>query len=92
MDVERAALEEDVGGLRELRRLGQDLREQEVDVRIAVVELGRHRVRAEPRRDAARGADRAQLRELRVVVEAVARLALERRRAVGAHPRPVARA
>ena len=91
-DVERAALEEDVGGLGERRRLGQHLGEQEVEVGVAVVELGRHGVRAEPGRDAAGGADGAKLRELRVAVEAVARLALERRRAVGAHPRPVARA
>src|SRR4029079_10480882 len=53
-------------------------------------ELGRNRVRAEPGRDAARGPDRTQLRELRVVVEPVARLPFERRRAVGSHPRTVA--
>ena len=62
----------------------------EVEVGVGVVELGRHRVGAEPRRDPAGRAHGPQLRELRVVVEAVARLALERRRAVRAHPRAVA--
>ena len=54
--VERAALEEDVRRLGELRRLRQHLGEREVEVRVGVVELGRHGVRAEPRRDAARAA------------------------------------
>ena len=81
--VERAALEEDVGGLGDLRRLGQHLGEREVEVRVGVaVELRRHRVRAEPRRHAAGVADRAERRELGVAVEPVAGLRLERRRAV----------
>ena len=84
--VERAAFEEDVGGRRDLRGFGQHLREREVEVGVAVVELRRHRVRAEPRRRAARVADRAQGRELGVVVEPVAGLALPRRRAVREHP------
>ena len=53
--VEGAALEEDVGGLGEPRGLGEHLGEREVEVGVGVVELGRHGVRAEPRRDAARG-------------------------------------
>ena len=72
--VERAPLEEDVGRLGERGRLGQDLGEQEVEVGVGVVELGRHRVRAEPGRHAAGRADGAKLGELGVVVEAVARL------------------
>ena len=89
--VERAALEEDVGGLGDLRRLGQHLREREVEVRVGVaVELGRHGVRAEPGRHAAGGLDRTQRRELGVAVEAVAGLRLERRRAVRAHPAAMA--
>jgi len=66
--VERATLEKDVGRVRDLARVGQHLGQQEVDVRIAVLELGRHRVRAEPRRDAACRTNRAQLGELGVVV------------------------
>ena len=89
--VERAALEEDVGGLGERRRLGKHLGEGEVEVRVGVaVELRRHRVRPEPRRDAAGGPDRAQRRELGVAVEPVAGLRLERRRAVPEHPPAVA--
>ena len=84
--VEGAALEEHVGRLGELGRLGQHLGEREVEVRVGVAELRRHRVRAEPRRDAARVADRAERRELRVAVEPVARLRLERRRALAEHP------
>ena len=89
--VERPALEEDVRGLRELSRLRQHLVDEELDVRLGagVRELGRDRVRAEPGRDAARVHDRAQLRELRVVVEPVAGLRLEGRRACLAHPADV---
>ena len=47
--------------------------------------LGRDGVRAEPRRDAAGRAHRLQLRELRVAVEAVTALPLERRRPVREH-------
>ena len=58
--VERAPLEEDVGRLGDLRRLGQHLREREVEVGVRVVELGRDGVRAEPGRHAARVRDRAR--------------------------------
>ena len=88
--VERAALEEDVRRLGEPCRLGQHLGEREVEVRVAVGELGRHRVSAEPGRDPTRGPDRAQGGELGVAVEAVARLRLERRRAVAEHPAAMA--
>ena len=50
--VERSALEEDVGGLGEPRCLREHLREHEVEVGVRIVELGRHGVRAEPRRHA----------------------------------------
>ncbi len=91
IDIERAPLEEDVGRLRELRRVGQDVGDQEGDVRIAVGELGRDRVGAKPRRDATSGANSTQLRELGVVIEAIARLPLEGRRTVATHPRAVPR-
>ena len=82
--VERAALEEDVRRLGEPRRFRQHLGEREVEVGVGVVELGRDRVGAEPGRDAAGGADRAERRELRVAVEPVAGLRLERGRPVRA--------
>src|SRR5205823_12713645 len=89
--VEGATLQEDVGRLGDRRRLGQDLGEREVEVRVAVpVELGRDGVCAEPGGRAAGVADRAQRRELGLAVEAVARLPLERRRAVTTHPAAVA--
>ncbi len=88
--VEGAALEEDVGGFRDLGCFGKHLGEREVEIRVGVCELRRDGVRAEPGRDAARVPDRAQGRELGVTVEAVARLRLERRRAGGAHPVAVA--
>ena len=47
-------------------------------------------MRAEPGRDAARGADRTQRRELGLAVEPVARLRLQRRRAGAQHPVAVA--
>ena len=46
-------------------------------------------MRAEPRRDTAGVADRTQRRELGLLVEAVPRLRLERRRADAQHPLPV---
>ena len=84
--IERAALEEHVGRLRECCRLRQHLREEEVDVGVGSLELGRHRVRSEPGGNAAGGANRAQLGELGVVVEPVPGLPLERGRAVRPHP------
>ena len=66
--------------------------EQEVEVRVGSVllELGWHGVGTEPRRDTASRPDRTQLRELRLAVEAVARLRLERGRAGTEHPPGVA--
>ena len=88
--VEGAALQEDVGGLGELGRVGEHLREQEVEIRVRVRELRRRRVGAEEGRDAAGSPDRAQRGELRLAVEAVARLPLERRRPGAEHPAAVA--
>jgi len=48
--VERAALEEDVRGGRDLCGVAQHVCEREVEICISVLELGRHRVRAEPGR------------------------------------------
>src|SRR5204863_1847875 len=84
--VEGSALEEDVRGLGELRRVGQHLAEREVEVGVGIaVELRRHRMRTEPRRHATGVTNRTQRGELGVAVEPVAGLRLERRRAVGAH-------
>ena len=58
LGVERAALDEHVRGLGERGCVRQHLGEREVEVRVRVVELGRDGVRAEPRRDAVRVADR----------------------------------
>ena len=84
--VECPALEKDVGCLGDPRRLGQDLREREVEVRVGVVEFRRHGMRAQPGRNPAPGLDRPERRELRLAVETVARLGLERRRAGVEHP------
>ena len=62
--IERPAFDEDVRRARELCRLGQDLTEHELDVGVRVVVLGRDRVQAEERRDAAGGAHDPQLGEL----------------------------
>src|SRR5439155_18543860 len=62
-DVEGATLEKDIRSLRDLRGGRKDLGECEVEVRVRVVELRRHRVRAEPRRNTARGFDGMQRRE-----------------------------
>ena len=88
LGVEGAALEEDVGGLGELRRLREHLPEEEVEVRVGagVRELGRDSVRAEPRRDATGIPNDAKLRELGVAVEPVSGLGLERRRPRPQHP------
>ena len=87
LEIERTTLEEDVGGFGELRSLGQDLCEREIEVGVAVaVELRRHRMRTKPRRDTSGGLDGSKRRELRVSIEPVARLRLERRRSVFAHP------
>jgi hypothetical protein len=89
LDVERPALDEDVSGEGDSSRIGQDVRDQPVDVGVRVGVLRRHRVGAEPRGHAACAAHRLELCELRVVIEAVTTLALERRRAVGDHRLPV---
>ncbi len=89
--VERAALEEDVRRLGDLRGLGKHVFDEELDVRVGslVDEVGRNGVRAEPRPDTARVRDSAELGELGVTVEPVARLRLERRRARLEHPADV---
>ncbi len=88
--VEGAALEEHVGGLGDRRGVGEHVGDQPVDVLVGAVALGRHGVRAEERRDAALRHDRAQGCQLGLVVEPVARLRLERRRALAEHPAAVA--
>ena len=90
--VECSALEEDVRRNRKPCRLGEDLGDQEVDVGVGARfgELGRHRVCAEPRRDAASGADGAELGELGVAIEPVPGLRLERRRPRLEHPADMA--
>ncbi len=89
LDVERPALDEDVCGDGDPRRVGQDVRDQPVHVGVRVGVLRWHSVGAEPGRDAACVPDRLELRELGVVIEAVAALALECRRAVREHRVPV---
>ena len=85
LDVERSPLDEDVRGDRDARRVREHLGDQPVDVGIRVGMLGRDSVRAEPGRDAPGGPNRLELRELRVVVEAVPALALEGGGPVGQH-------
>ena len=87
--VERATLEEDIGGVCDSRRVGKHLGDGVVEVRIGVAVFGRHRVRPEPGRRAAGGADRMQRCELRLAVEPVPGLAFPRRRALREHPRGV---
>ena len=84
--VERSLLEEDVSRLGDPGRLGEHLGERELEVRVGVGELGRNRVRAEPRWDSPRVAHRAELCELGVAVEPVAGLPLERGRPRRPHP------
>ena len=55
--IEGSPFEEDVGRLRDCRRLWQNVGEEEIHVGARGVELWRHGVRAEPRRNASRGAD-----------------------------------
>ena len=89
--VERSSFEEHVRSLGELRRARQHLRQREVEIAVCVaLELGRHCVRAEPRRDAAGGSHGTQRRELRVPVEPVTRFSLEGRGSLREHPAAVA--
>ena len=85
LDVERPPLDEHVGGDGDARRLWQHLLDHPVDVRVGIRMLGRNGVRAEPGRHAAGRANGFELGELGVVVEPVAALPLERRRAVREH-------
>ncbi len=89
--VERASFEEHVRRVGERGRLGQHLAEREVEVRVGVRELGRHRMRAEPGRRATRGTHRTQRVELGRQIEPVAGFALPRRRAVSEQPVGMAR-
>ncbi len=70
-DVKGTTLEKDIRRLRDLRGGRKHLGQCEVEVRVRVVELRRHRVRAEPRRNTACGFDRTQRRELGFEIEAV---------------------
>ena len=89
--IERTALEEHVGRLGYLCGLRQHLGNGEVEVGVGVRELRRHSVGAQPGRDAACVADRAERRELRLAIEPVAGLGFERGRALTKHPRAVLR-
>ena len=84
--AERAALEERVRSLGDLRRLGKDLGDCEVEVRVSVVELRWDGVCGENTRHTAGCANGPQGSELGVVVEAIAGLPFERRRARVQHP------
>ncbi|MGZ4424856.1 MAG: hypothetical protein ACXVZK_09285 [Gaiellaceae bacterium] len=87
--VEGAALDEHVCGFRDSGGIREHLRQDEVEVGIRVVVLGRHCVCPEPRGDPALVSDRLQRVELGVAVEAVAGLRLERRRPRAQHPAAV---
>ena len=87
--VEGAALEEHVGGLGGRRRGRQHILDHEVDVRVGVVPLGRHRVRSQERRhglDPVRQRRGLEHGQLGVTVEPVAGLDLGRGRPLGGHP------
>ncbi len=88
VDVERAALEKDVGGFGDSSGLGEHLREEEVDIgrRAGVGELRRDGMGAEPGGYSSGCANRAQLGQLGVAIEAVSRFSLERRRPGTEHP------
>ncbi len=92
VDVESAALEEDVGRLGDPSGFRKYLRDEKVDVRpgAGVGELRRNRMGTEPRGNSSGRADRAQLGQLRVAIEPVSRFRLERRRAGAEHPADVA--
>ncbi len=81
-DVERTALDKDIGRLRKPRSFRQDLTHQELDVRISSLplELRRKCVRTEPGGNATCVAHDAELSELGLAIEPVPRLRLERRR------------
>ena len=70
--LEGAFLDEDVRRRGEPRGFREHLGQDEVEIRVGVAKLRRHRVRAEPRRDTALRRDRAQRRELGLAVEPVA--------------------
>src|SRR5919201_3753148 len=72
LGVERAALEEDVRRLGQLGCSRQNLAEREVEVVVGSAELRRDGVRAQPRWDPTRRPYRAERRQLRLTIEAVA--------------------
>ena len=91
--VEGPSLEEDVGRLGQLGGLREDVFDEEVDIRIAarLRELGRDGMGTEPGRNPTRAPDSPELCELRVPIEPVAGLRLERGRSGSEHPLRVPR-
>jgi hypothetical protein len=88
--VERSLLDEDVRCLGEPCRVREHLGDRKVEVCLRISELRWHRVRSEPRGDAACCRDRAQRRQLGLAVEPVPRLRLEGGRTGTEHPGAVA--
>src|SRR6185436_5889221 len=72
LDVERSPLDEHVGGDGDPGRLWQDVLDRPVDVYVGVRLLRWNRVRAQPGRHTAGGADGLELGELGIAVEPVA--------------------
>ena len=89
-DVERPSLDEHIGRLGKPRSFREDLGEHEVEVRVAVGELGRNCMGAQEGRHPSRPGDSTELGELGVPVEAVAGFPLEGRGSVREHPAPMA--
>ena len=89
LDAEGSTLDEDIGRGGDPRGVGEHLGDRPVDVGIGIPLLGWNGVRAQPGRHATRRRDRVELRELRIAIEAVAALPLERRRPVPEHRVPV---
>ncbi len=92
LDPECAPFQEDVCRLGQPCGVGEHVLDQELDVRCCAGfgELRRHGMRAQEGRRSAGIADHAELRELGVMVEAVAGFRLERRRPGAEHPGDVA--
>ncbi len=67
------------------RRIGKDVGDEPVEIRVGVVELRRHGMRTEEGRHATCRGDRLERRKLRCAIEPVAGLRLERRRPVRPH-------
>ena len=88
VDVECAALEKDIRRLGEPGGVGKDFSDEEVDIGggAGVGELGRDGMRTEPGGSSACRPNRTKLGKLRLAIEPVSRLCLERRRPGATHP------